>query len=112
MLAFRKAAGLTQAELAEAVGETQVNISFWERTDKPPRSDVLPALAKALGVTINDILGVTKTKPKKAAKSGSSKPAGQVQRAFEEVRKLPRRQQQKILDVVFAMLHQQDRKAS
>ena len=112
MLAFRKAAGLTQKELADAVGETQVNISFWERTDKPPRSDVLPALAKALSVTIDDILGIGKPKPKKAAPPEAPKPAGQMQRAFEEVRKLPRRQQQKILDVVFAMLHQQGRKAS
>jgi transcriptional regulator with XRE-family HTH domain len=112
MLAFRKAAGLTQNELAEAVGETQENISFWERTDKPPRSDVLPDLAKALGVTVDDILGVTKTKKTSPVAKQPQKPAGQVQRAFEEVKKLPRRQQQKILDVVFAMLDQQDRKAS
>ena len=111
MLAFRKAAGLTQTELADAIGETQVNISFWERTDKPPRSDVLPGLAKALGVTVDDILGLTKSKKTSPLAKQTAKPAGQVQKAFEEIRKLPRRQQQKILDVVFAMLDQQDRKA-
>jgi len=111
MLAFRKAAGLTQKELADAIGETQVNISFWERSEKPPRSDLLPSMAKALGLSVNDILGINKSKakPRLSAPAG---PIGQAQKAFEEVRKLPRRQQQKILDVVFAMLEQQNRKAS
>lgn len=52
LLALRNAAGLSQTELARLVGETQANISFWERTDKPPRSDVLPKLAKVLGVSL------------------------------------------------------------
>lgn len=112
MLAFRKAAGLTQAELADAVGETQVNISFWERSEKPPRSDVLPKLAAALGVAVNDLLGITSAKAKTPPLQAPPGPASQVQKAFDEVRKLPRRQQQKILDVVFAMLEQHNRKAS
>lgn len=112
MLALRKAAGLTQLELAEMINETQVNISFWERSEKPPRSDVLPQMAKALGVTVNELLGVTSTKPKHQKLQAPPGPVGQVQKAFEEVRKLPRRQQQKILDVVFAMLDQHSRKAS
>lgn len=112
MLAYRKAAGLTQAELAVAVGETQVNISFWERSEKPPRSDVLPKLAAALGVSVNDLLGLTSTKAKPPPLQTPAGPASQVQKAFEEVRRLPRRQQQKILDVVFAMLEQHNRKAS
>jgi hypothetical protein len=38
-------------------------------------------------------------------------PVGQVQKLFEEVRKLPRRQQQKVVDVVAALLDQYKRKA-
>lgn len=39
-------------------------------------------------------------------------PAGQVQRISEEVRKLPRRQQQKVIDVVAAIVNEFKRKAS
>src|SRR5262245_14262399 len=54
LLALRKKAGLTQIELASAVGVPQATIAFWEWTDKPPRSDVLPKMAKALSVTVED----------------------------------------------------------
>jgi hypothetical protein len=39
-------------------------------------------------------------------------PAGQARRLFEEVQKLPRRQRQKVLDVVYAVVEQSKRKAS
>ncbi len=47
MLALRKAAGLTQIELAKFLKVPQANIAFWEWSDKPPRSDLFPAMAKA-----------------------------------------------------------------
>lgn len=112
LFALRKAAGLTQAELAHLIGEIQANISFWEYTDKPPRSDILPKMAKALGVRIEDILGESASTPVAPPLSSSPGPLGQVQRAFEAVRTLPRRQQQKIVEVVFAFVNEYHRKAS
>jgi transcriptional regulator with XRE-family HTH domain len=112
LLALRNAAGLSQAELARLVGETQANISFWERTDKPPRSDVLPKLAKVLGVSLEALLGDHSAPQKLPSLASAPGPAGQVQRAFEEVRRLPRRQQQKIIDVVLAFVNDYKRKAS
>ena len=108
LLALRKEAGLTQLELAELVGDTQVNISFWERSDKPPRSDVLPKMAKALGVSVDDLLRNTT----RHAKRSSAPAGGQVQKAFDEVRKLPRRQQKKIIETVHALVEQYKRQAS
>jgi transcriptional regulator with XRE-family HTH domain len=106
LVALRKAAGLSQAELARLIGEPQANIAFWERTEKPPRSDVLPKLADVLGVRIEELLDVQ-------APSGRRAPAAsQAKRLFEEVQKLPRRQQQKVLDVVSAIVEQFKRKAS
>jgi transcriptional regulator with XRE-family HTH domain len=49
LAALRQAAGLSQSALATRVGESQQNIAFWEQSDKPPRSDVLPRLARVLG---------------------------------------------------------------
>jgi transcriptional regulator with XRE-family HTH domain len=108
LLALRKAAGLTQTELAAFVGVPQPNIAFWEWSDKPPRSDVLPKMAKAFGVRIDEII-VDQESKALAKRPG---PIGEVQRAFEEVRRLPRKQQRKVVEIVSAMLEQYRRKAS
>jgi len=104
---LRKAAGLTQTELAQSIGESQANIAFWERSAKPPRSDVLPRLAQALGVTVEVILGM-----EKAPLPRETKPLGKVQQVFEDVRKLPRRKQERIVEIVAALVEQYKKKAS
>jgi len=53
-------------------------------------------MAKILGVTVEDILNVD----------------GKMQQLFEEGSKLPRRQQEKIVEVVTAMIEQYRRRAS
>jgi hypothetical protein len=86
----------------------QANIAFWEWSDKPPRSDLLPKLAKALSVNVEQLL----VGSEKSRSVTTRQPVGEVQRAFEEVRKLPRRQQRKILETVYALVEQYKRKAS
>lgn len=100
---LRKDAGLSQYELARYVGVPQANIAFWERSEKPPRSEVLPKMAEALGVSVEDLLIVGDEKPlkKKAAKS-NGRPAGKVREIFDRVSKLPRRQQEHIVNWVSA----------
>ena len=101
---LRKDAGLSQYELARYVGVPQANIAFWERSEKPPRSDVLPKMAQVLGVTVEDlIVGDEKPLKKKAAKT-NSRPAGRVREVFDRVSKLPRRQQEHIVNWVSAYL--------
>ena len=97
---LRKAAGLSQKELAERLDIAPSNIGFWELHDKPPRSDLLPKLAQVLGVTVEEILG-TKIKPRPAGG-----PQGRAKRVFDDLSKLPRRQQTKIVDVVEALVTQ------
>jgi hypothetical protein len=72
---------------------------------KPPRSDVLPKMAEALGVSVEDLLIVEtgKTASRKAAKS-NGRPAGKVCEVFDRVSKLPRRQQEHIVNWVSAYL--------
>lgn len=52
---LRKAAGLTQAQLAEKVGVAQATVADWESDEYRPRASILPALATALGCTVNDL---------------------------------------------------------
>jgi transcriptional regulator with XRE-family HTH domain len=97
---LRQAAGLSQSQLAEKVGVNASNIAFWELSGTPPRGEVLPKLAHALGVSVDALLGVTPPKPKKQAAKG------RLQLVFESASKLPRRQQQKIAEVVEALVAQ------
>lgn len=65
-------------------------------------------MAEALGVSIADLIYEERSKPTKA----TPRPVGELQRLFEGVRKLPRRQQTKIIEMLRAMLHEYERKAS
>jgi transcriptional regulator with XRE-family HTH domain len=107
LLALRKASGLTQIELAKALDVPQANIAFWEWSDKPPRSDLLQKMAKAFGVKLEDLL--LSSERSIAKRKG---PIGEVQRTFEAVTKLPRKQQRKVLEMVQALVEQYKRKAS
>ncbi len=108
LLALRKAAGLTQAELGAFLGVPQGNIAFWEWSHEPPRSSILPKMATALGVRLEALLVDAKPQPL-ARRAG---PIGEVQKVFEQVRKLPRKQQRKVLEVVTALVTQLQKKAS
>lgn len=90
---LREQAGLTLRELARQIDETPSNVSFWERTGTLPRSNVLAPIAQALGVTIHDLLG-------DAATQRASVPGSRVRRMFEQVQRLPRRQQDKICELL------------
>lgn len=52
---YRKRAGLTQAELAEKLNVDQSAVSHWEKGDWPPRRRLLPILAQALDVTVEEL---------------------------------------------------------
>lgn len=108
LVALRQAAGLSQAELAKLVRVSPKTIGFWETSPLPPRSDVLPPLAKALGVRVEDILG---EEPVRARRPG---PVGKLQQIFDDISKLPRRQQDKILEFLSPIVEQykRERKAS
>ncbi len=53
--AIRKERGIQQTVLAEKMGVSQSVISEWEKEVYLPKARQLPALASALGVTINEL---------------------------------------------------------
>ena len=54
---LREAAGLTQAALAVKLKVRQGTLSGWERGGVDHRLESLVAMAKALGVDLNDLIG-------------------------------------------------------
>lgn len=97
---LRQTAGLTQMQLADKAGVHHSTIAFWELSGTPPRGEVLPQLAQALGVSIDALLGVRPPRPRPQAAKG------RLQRVFEEASKLPRRQQEKVAEFVEAFVRQ------
>jgi transcriptional regulator with XRE-family HTH domain len=89
---MREATGLSLRELARQIGETHTNVSYWERSGNLPRADLLRPIAKALGVTVEQLLG---DEPKRAMPTG-----GRLRQLFERASKLPRRQQEKLISVI------------
>ena len=56
ILYYRKAAKLSQEELAAQVGVSRQAVSKWELADAVPEVDKLLALARAFGVTTDELL--------------------------------------------------------
>jgi hypothetical protein len=80
----------------------QSNVSFWELSEKPPRSEVLPVLAKLLGVKVEALLSPTAT----ASVLDRPGPKGKLLRAFEAATSLPRSQQTLVEQFVSTLVAQ------
>lgn len=101
LAAFRKAAGMSQAELARALQVTQSSVAYWETATKPPRSEILALMAAALGVRVEDLLGES---PVHAVRKPG--PVGKLERVLEEARSLPRRDQDLVVKFVSTLVEQ------
>jgi len=55
---LRRARGLTQIELGRVVGLSDRMISYYEKKADRPPAQVLPEMARALGVSVDELLGV------------------------------------------------------
>jgi transcriptional regulator with XRE-family HTH domain len=92
----RQRAGLSQAELSGKIGVDRRMIAHWERRSVTLKPEQLIALATALSTTTDELLGI---KPPRA-----SGPTGRVRQVFEQVSRLPRKQQAKVVEFVEAFV--------
>ena len=95
---FRKANGLTQTDVAKKIGVSQVAVGTYEKGTKKPEMDKLPALAKLLGVSLDELFGIKPVKEKKQVPH-KNKRSAQIQGLFE---KLPVDQQRALLNMIKA----------
>src|ERR1035438_2597352 len=79
---LRKAAGHSQATLAEETGISQRMVAYYETETTHPPTHLLPLFAKALGITTDQLLGIVKVKKAKGSDS-------RLRRLLEEVEQLP-----------------------
>ena len=99
LASLRKAAGLSQAELAEALDIPQRTVSFYEREAEAIPSNLVQPLAEVLGVSVAEVLGTD------GAGRQRRGPKSKLERQLEQVKRLPRGEQQyvsKFLDQVLS----------
>jgi len=95
--AARKAAGLSQRQVAEMLGVPPRTFSYYESPDGDLPSSLLVPLADVLGVGVHELLGIAESGPRRPG------PKGYLQERFDAVHELPRKDQQfvvKFLDQV------------
>jgi transcriptional regulator with XRE-family HTH domain len=95
---IRKDRGFTQAELADKAGMIQALISDYELGKLRPHPDVLVRLARALGASADEILGLA---PIAKAHGVHNR---RFLRRLEAVDKLPKRDQDALLRTIDAFL--------
>ena len=95
---LREAAGLSQQQVADALAISQPAYALWERRDVAVRIDQLHKLSDVLGTPLEDLVNHTASTKRRGG------PQGRARQTFEDVSKLPRSRQTKILDVVDALI--------
>lgn len=95
---IRRARGLTQAELGAAAGVSERVVAYYERDDAQPPGAMLVDLAKALGVTTDELLGV------KALKEQPDPKAARLVKRLRRIERLPPADQRAVLKFLDALL--------
>jgi len=97
LVELRENAGLGIRELGRQLGVHHTTLLKWEAAGKVAKAEYLMPMSQILGVTIEELLG--QPKPRRAVA-----PGGKLGQVFREVSELPRRRQQRIVEVVEDML--------
>ena len=100
----RERKGMSQYELAELLGVHQQSIAAWERKVSTIRSDTLVKLAQALSVSADELLGLENPSHRG--------PAGKLKKAFDQASTLPKRRQQRVVEMIEDMVAAQEAQAS
>lgn len=98
LVALRKARGITQVALAKALGTTQRTISYYENEGGLPTVSLLAGLARTLGVTVDQLLGL------KPAKLDRQNPEEQrLWRRFRRMTSLRQRDQRAVIRLIHSL---------
>lgn len=90
----RKALRMTQAELGELLSVTQQQVASYERGERRIPVSRIPRLAECLSVEVDELISG------KAANAGKRGPTPMIQRQLEQIRQLPRAEQQFVMKML------------
>lgn len=95
---IRQAAGFSQRDLAAEIGISQRMVAYYEKETEHPPTQLLPLLAKALGVSADQLIGLEK------AKDEGKQRDNRLWRRFSQVEKLPPPKRKQIVQILDAFL--------
>lgn len=99
---LRKTQGLTQQQLADALGIAQQTLAHYEGGRIRAPASMLPTLARTLAVGVEELIG----EPRSARKRG---PAPKLAQHMERISQLPKPKQRFVLEMLETVLAQQGR---
>jgi transcriptional regulator with XRE-family HTH domain len=91
---LRKAAGFTQQELADEVGVSRRMLAYYEVQSDHPPTTLLPAIASALKISTDELLGVAPAR--RVAKPRNTR----LERRIQEIDKLDVRKKRQIMQLL------------
>jgi len=101
LIALRKARGMTQSQLAQAIGVNQSTVSYHEAIADMPAGEIVVKLAQVLGVTTDELLGA---KPPPRIDSPTADPgARRYWRRFQQLMQLPEKDQRAVFRTLDTM---------
>ena len=95
---LRKSAGITQTAFAEEIGISQRMMAYYEGPSAHPPANLLPAMAKALGVSVDAVLGT------ETAKRRTKATDTRLQRRLQQIEKLDAGERRQVLQVLDAFI--------
>ncbi len=102
---FRNKAGYSQRDLARETGISQRMIAYYEKQTQYPPTHLLPILAKALGTSADELLGIEKEK------SNGKKKDARLWRRFNQVEKMEGKEKRQILQILDTFIEKEKLKA-
>ncbi len=95
----RKARGLTQVQLAQAIGSTQRAISYYENNGGYPPTPVAVELARALGISTEELMGI-----QPIGDSGQSAEEQRLWKKFQQLLVLPEKDRRAVIRLVNSLV--------
>jgi len=112
LLDLRRQRGLTQVQLAEALGSTQRAISYYETVADYPPAEVVVELARVLEVSTDVLLGVKTPKAQKPAVPHEDPETRRLWKRFQRVLELPEKDRRAVIRLVNSLVAAQPARRS
>lgn len=93
---LRKAAGYTQQQLADEIGASRRQVAYYEGESDHPPASLLIALAQALNVTTDELLGIGTKRGKATTPAISTR----LERRLRLIERMPAKPKQQLLGLI------------
>jgi transcriptional regulator with XRE-family HTH domain len=97
---LRRLRGLTQVQLAEKLNSTQRAITYYENEASYPPVDTIIELAKILGISTDELLGVKNGKATESVDSVNDPELRRLWRKFQQIAQWPEKDRNAVIRLI------------